>query len=154
MNLIVERSHVWVAGYQDSPSGLAQVLGILRDAGADLDFILARRDAEHPGRGVVFVTPLRGDHEVAAAAEAGFCVANSIHSVRIQGQNEPGLAAVIAQKLADADICARGMSAAELGTRFVMYIGFNDEADAERAVEVLQQGCATECDSGWERSAA
>ena len=61
MDLIVERVHVGAAGIKDEPGGLAQVLTGLREAGVDLDFILARRTAEKPGTGVVYVTPLRGD---------------------------------------------------------------------------------------------
>jgi hypothetical protein len=153
MNLIVERSDVWAAGFRDEPGGLAQVLKTLKDAGADLDFILARRNPEAPGEAVAFVTPLRGDREVAAAAEAGFCVASSIHSVRVQGQNRPGLAADVAGKLAAAKLNIRGFSAAELGTRFVMYIAMDSEADAERAVQVLRRAWQP-VESGWERSAA
>jgi len=138
MNLIIERAHVWAASLDDQPNGLAQVLEILKAAGADLDFIIARRTAEQPGKGVVFITPLRGDKEIAAASELGFGLANSIHSVRIQGQNQPGLAADITQTLASANINLRGLSAAELVTRFVMYIGFDSEADADKAVGVLQ----------------
>lgn len=138
MNLIIERANVWASSLDDRPGGLAQVLKPLKDAGADLDFIVARRSSSEPGKGVVFVTPLRGDKEVAAAADVGFNIANSIHSVRIQGPNEPGLAADLAQRLADANINMRGFSAAELGTRFVLYIGLDTEADADKVVETLQ----------------
>jgi hypothetical protein len=138
MNMIIERAHVWVASLDDQPGGLAEVLQPLKGAGADLDFIIARRTAEQPGKGVVFVTPLRSDREIAAAADLGFNLANSIHSVRVQGQNRAGLAADLVQTLATAGLGVRGLSAAELGTRFVMYIGFDSEADADQALRVLQ----------------
>jgi hypothetical protein len=128
---------VWAAPLQDRPGGLADVLETLKDAGADLDFIVARRDSKEPGKGVAFVTPLRGDAEVAAAAEVGFNVANSIHSVRIEGANERGLAAELVRRLADEGINLRSLSAAELGARFVMYIGFDTEQDAKKAVALL-----------------
>jgi hypothetical protein len=137
MNLIVERADVWAAPLQDRPGGLADVLETLKDAGADLDFIVARRDSKEPGKGVAFVTPLRGDAEVAAAAEVGFNVANSIHSVRIEGANERGLAAELVRRLADEGINLRSLSAAELGARFVMHIGFDTEQDAKKAVALL-----------------
>lgn len=138
MNLIVERADVWAADFEDRPGGLAAVLKQLQDAGSDLDFIVARRRSESPGQAVVFIAPLRQQAETAAAARAGFNVANSIRSLRVQGQNAPGLAAEIIQRLAEAELNLRGVSAAELGTRFVMYIGFDCEADAEKAVSVLQ----------------
>jgi hypothetical protein len=139
MNLIVERADVWAAPIDDSPGGMLGALEPLKEAGADLDLIIGRRSPESPGKGVVFVTPLRRDKEIAAAAAAGFNVAKSIHSVRIQGHNQAGLAAEIGACLADAGINLKGFSAAELGTRFVLYLGLDSEADAEKAVRVLQE---------------
>ena len=79
----VERVDVWAATIEDSPGGLAQSLATLRDAGADLQFIIARR--AEPGKGVVFVTPLRGDREIAAAAQVGFNITHTLHSVQSHG---------------------------------------------------------------------
>ena len=153
MNLIIERAEVWSATIEDTPGGMARALEPLKEAGADLDFIISRRAAESPGKGALFVTPLRGDDEIAAAASAGFNVASSIHSVRVQGHNRAGLAAEIGSSLADERINLKGMSAAELGTRFVMYLAFDSEKDANRAVEVLQKKWRTG-DADWHKSAA
>ncbi len=68
MDLIVKRVEVWAASIKDQVGGLARKLKGLKEAGADLDFVIARRTPEDPGKGVVFVTPLRGDREIAAAA--------------------------------------------------------------------------------------
>ena len=72
MNLLVERVEVWATSIEDKPGSLANILSVLREAGADLNFILARRALEAPGRSEVFVTPLRGDAEREAAATLGF----------------------------------------------------------------------------------
>ena len=72
MEIIVEHVDVWAANIEDKPGGLAGVLATLRDVGADLQFIIARRAPQEPGRGVVFVTPLQGDREIAAAAAGRF----------------------------------------------------------------------------------
>ncbi len=137
MELTVERVDVWAASMQDKPGSLAQLLSGLRDAGADLDFIIARRAAEKPGTGVVFVTPLRGDREVAAAAELGFAVTKNLQSVRVEGENKPGAAAEITGKLAAAKINLRGLSAAVIGTKFVLYIGLDSVSDADKAMKIL-----------------
>ena len=139
METIVEGVNIWAASIKDKVGGLAHLLTGLRDAGADLDFILARRTAEKPGLGVVFVTPLRGDREVAAAAELGFNVTSSVHSVRIEGENKPGITAELTGKLAVAGISLRGLSAAVSGARFVIYIGFDSSEDAKKALDILQQ---------------
>ena len=139
MDLIIERADVWAANIQDTPGGLANLLAGLKDAGADLDFVLARRTPENPGVGVVFVTPLRGDAEVSAAASLGFNVTSSVHSVRIEGENKRGIAAELTDKIAKAGINLRGFSASVSGTRFVIFIGFNCAEDAKLAVDILSK---------------
>ena len=139
MDIIVERANVWAASIRDESGNLAQLLAGLRDAGADLDFVIARRVAEKPGTGVVFVSPLRGDRELAAAANLGFNITSSLHSVRVQGENKPGIAAVLTGKLAAEGINLRGFSAAVIGARFILYIAFDTDADAVKAVNILQQ---------------
>ncbi len=131
--------NVWAASVRDKAGGLSRLLAGLRDAGADLDFVIARRTEEKPGTGVVFVTPLRGDREIAAAARLGFNVTNSVHSVRVEGENRPGVAAEVTEKLAAAGINLRGFSAAVIGARFIFYIGLDSAADAAKAVNILQQ---------------
>lgn len=79
------------AGLQDKWLACRGVCTGLRAAGADLEFVIARRAAETPGKGVVFVTPLQGDMEIAAAAQLGFNVTQTLHSVRIMGPNQPGI---------------------------------------------------------------
>jgi hypothetical protein len=137
MERIVERVDVWVAPIDDRPGGLAELLTALREAGADLQFIIARRSAEKPGKGVVFVTPLQGDREIRTAAELGFNVSQSLHSVRVMGQDRPGVAAELAQQVGDARINLRGFSASVIGTQFVAYLAFDSLQDADRAVGLL-----------------
>jgi hypothetical protein len=138
MSILVERVDVWAASIQDEPGALATKLEVLAEAGADLEFIIARRAPDKPGTGVVFVTPIRGDAEVAAAAEAGFAVTQSLHSVRIEGDNEPGICAVLCRKLAAAGINLRGLSAAVIGTRYIIYVAVDTEEDAVKAMGVLE----------------
>lgn len=139
MNRIVERVEVWATTIDDKPSHLANTLTGLREAGADLNFILARRTPEEPGKAVVFVTPLAGDAELEAAATLGFNLTASVHSVRVEGQNQPGIAAELAAQLAAAGLNLRGFSAAVLGTQFILYLGMDSAEDAAQAMAVLQQ---------------
>ena len=139
MDLLVERADVWAATIQDKPGGLADVLAALRDAGADLQFIIARRAPEKPGTGVVFVTPLQGDREISAAAEVGFNVTQSLHCVRVMGRDRPGIAAELARRLADGGINLRGFSASVLGTQFVAYLAADSLDDANKAIGILEK---------------
>lgn len=137
MGLLVERMDVWAATIDDRPGGVSEVLATLRDAGADLQFVVARRSPDTPGKGVVFVTPLRGDREIRAAAQAGFNVTQTLHSVRVMGQDRPGIGADLTAKLAGAGLNLRGLSAAAIGTQFVAYFALDSLEDANKAVELL-----------------
>ncbi len=139
MDLIIERVDVWAASIKDEPGALAEMLACLSDAGANLDFILARRSPEKPGSGVVFVTPLREDMEISAASAIGFNVTNSVKSVRVEGKNTTGVAAKLTEKLSAAEINLRGLTAAVSGARFIMYIGLDSAEDAQKAITILRQ---------------
>jgi hypothetical protein len=131
----VERVDVWAATIEDKPGGLAQVLAELREAGADLQFSIARR--AEPGKGVVFVTPLR-DREIAAAAQVGFDVTHTLHSVRVMGQDRPGVAAEVTQKLADGGINLRGFSLSVIGRQYLAYAAVDSLDDANKVIEILK----------------
>jgi hypothetical protein len=139
MDLLVENVDVWAATIEDRPGGLAEVLAALREAGADLQFVIARRAPEAPGKGVVFVTPLQGDREIRAASEVGFNVTRKVHSVRVMGRDRPGIAAELAQRLADGGINLRGFSASVIGTQFVAYLAVDSPNDANKAMEILEK---------------
>jgi hypothetical protein len=138
MDLFIERVDVWAATIPDEPGGLAGTLAPLRDAGSDLQFIVARRAPEKPGTGVVFVTPLQGDREIMAAADAGFNVTQSLHCVRVLGPDRPGIAAELTQRLAHGGINLRGFAAAVIGAQFVAYVGLDSLQDADKAMHILQ----------------
>ncbi len=138
MNLIVEHADVWEAAIEDAPGSLARILTNLREVGVDLDFIIARRTPEKPGKGVVFVTPLRGDLEIGAASRLGFNVTESVHSLRVQGEYNSGVTGELTRKLAEAGINLVGLSAAVIGTKFIIYIAFDSGADAEKAADILK----------------
>ncbi len=138
MDFIVENVEIWAAPIKEGPGSLAGLLAGLREAGADLELIIARRTPEQPGAGVVFVAPLRGDREIAAADILGFNLAHSVASLRIQGPDRPGVAAEVTRKLAAADLPLLGLSAAVIGLQFIMYIRLESMADVERAKFVLE----------------
>ena len=139
MELLVERADVWAATIEDKPGALSGVLTALREAGADLRFVIARRAPDQPGTGVVYVTPLQNDREIRAAAQVGFNVAHSLHSVRIMGPDQPGAAAALIQKLSDGGINLRGFSASAIGTQFVAYVALDSLDDANKATEIMKQ---------------
>ncbi len=136
MAYTVERVDVWAGSVDDKPGGVAAVLEGLEQAGANLEFVIARRDK--PGTGVVFLAPLKGAALARTARGLGLQKAESLQSVRLEGPDKPGLGARITRALADAGINLRGISAAALGRRSVVYFAFDSRADATKASRVLR----------------
>jgi hypothetical protein len=139
MALEAKKVQVWAAGIEDRPGGLAAKLEALAKAGAALEFVIARRAPEKPGTGVVFVAPLAAGKQEQAAQAAGFTVSESLHSVRVEGADKPGMGAKLARALAQAGINLRGLSAAAIGSRFVCYLALDSAGDAEKAIGVLKK---------------
>ncbi len=139
MAMTVKRMDVWAASIKDRPGSLAGKLAALAEAGANLSFVIARRTPEKRGGGVVFVTPLKGAKQLAAARKAKFRKSRSLHGLRIDAPDRPGLGARITQALADADINLRGLSAAAIGRRCIVYIAVDKSADLAKAMRVLKK---------------
>jgi len=139
MALSVSRVDVWAAGVMDQPGALAAKLAALSTAGANLEFVIARRESTTPGTGVVFVTPINGAAQVKAAKAAGFAKTTSLHSVRAGGPDKPGQGARITAALGDAGINLRGLSAAAIGKTFVAHLALDTAADAAKAIKILKK---------------
>jgi hypothetical protein len=138
MALKVSKADVWAVTIDDRPGGAAQKLEALSKAGANLEMVLARR-TEQSGQGVMFVTPLKGKKAVEAARQAGMGQPGSIHSVRIEGGDKPGLGSKIARTLGDAGVNFRGMSAIAMGKKFVSFIACDSAEDQARAIAALKK---------------
>jgi hypothetical protein len=139
MAITVSRSDVWTGTLEDRPGGLAEKLEALAQAGANLEYVLARRTPEQPGQGVLFVAPVKGAKLMKAARAAGLDKAPDIQAVRIEGGDKPGLGAKIARGLADAGLSFRGLTAVATGRKFVSYVAFDSAEDAVRAASQLKK---------------
>ena len=135
----IRRVDVWAASIEDRPGGLAQKFDALAQAGADLEFVIARRAPEKAGTGVVFVTPIKGAKQIKAAKKADFEKTQSLCALRILATNKPGMGAKIAGLLGDAGINIRGFSGAAIGNRAVFHLAFDSAADANKAIHIIKE---------------
>ena len=139
MALDVKRVDVWVVSIKERPGGLAEKLRAVADAGAQLEFVIARRAPDKPGSGVVFLTPLKGARQTEAARAVGFRKTTHLQSLRIAGPDRPGMGTEVTEALATAGVNLRGLSAAAIGKRFVAYIAVDSAADAAKAIKALKK---------------
>lgn len=139
MKLEVARVEVWIASMKDTPGALASKLAPLSQAGADLEFVFARRSPEKPGTGVVFVAPIKGAKQIAAAKKAKFRKGKRLFAIRVSGANKAGAGAAITEAVAEAGITMQGFSAHVIGKKFVLHIAFATSALATKAARVLRK---------------
>ncbi len=139
MTLKVGRVDLWTASIDDRAGGAADTLEPLSKAGANFEFVFSRRTPEQPGRGMLFVTPIKGVKVVQAAQTVGFTKPENLHSVRIEGANKPGVTAKIARALANAGISFRALSATGIGSKFVSYVALDTAEEAAKAVSLLRR---------------
>jgi hypothetical protein len=138
MSLTVTKINVWAAEIEDQPGGLAKLLGALSGAGADLECVIARRDPSKAGKGVVFLTPVEGTNVRKAAKAEGLGPAEKLATLKVEGYDAPGLGFRITSAIADSGINLRGVSGAVVGRKFVIYLGFDGNADANKAARALK----------------
>ena len=138
VKLEVAKEDVWAADIKDCPGGLAEKLSALSAAGADLGFVIARRKPEKKGHGVVFVTPLKGVKQAAAAKKAGFAKTAGLHGVCVSCADKPGIGARITSAVGEAGISIRGLSAAALGEKCIAHLAFDSADDAKKAMRTLR----------------
>jgi len=139
MKLTIAKEDVWAATIKDRPGGLNEKLEALAAVGVNLEFVIARRQDTKRGTGVVFVTPIKGARREQAAKKAGFKKSRSLHSLRVEAADKPGLGALLTRALADAGINLRGLSAAAIGRKCVMHLAFDKAADITKAARLLKK---------------
>lgn len=139
MTLKVSKAELWSVTIDDRAGGAADKLEPLSKVGANFEFVFARRTPEQPGMGVLFVTPMKGAKVVQAARAAGFGKSTTLHSVRIEGTDKPGVTAMVMRSLASAGISFRALSAIAIGRKFVNYVALDSAEDAARAAALVRK---------------
>lgn len=139
MALKATKAEVWAVSIDDRAGGVADKLEPLARAGASFEMVFARRTPENPGRGMLFLTPVKGAKATRAAREAGMGIPENIYSVRVEGADRPGMGAKIARALGEAGISVRGISGIAIGRKFVSYVACDSAEDQVRAIAALKR---------------
>lgn len=132
----VSKVDVWAADIPNRPGTLSNVLATLSDAGAELEFMIARRATDQTSR--IFVAPLKGAKQQNAATAAGLKKAVGMHSLRVEGPNRAGLGAKITGAVAEQGINLRGASAAAIGKKAVFYLAVEGEDNRKKAINIVR----------------
>jgi hypothetical protein len=137
MPLRIHAVQVWSAEIPDQPGAAAAKLEQLNRAGADLEFVFTRPHPTEPGTGVIFLAPIVGPEQVAAARAAGLAPARDIAMLCVEGDNRPGLGFEMMSRLAVAGINLRGLSISTVGERVAAYLAFDSPDNAALGRQIL-----------------
>ncbi|MER3417179.1 MAG: amino acid-binding protein [Gemmataceae bacterium] len=140
MAYTVKKTDVYCAEMDDQPGALAAKLAPLAEAKVNLEFVFARRQPDKPGKGIVFVAPISTSRSRKVAEAAGLVKAADLVALRVDGADKPGEVARIAKCLGANGINLRGVSAATIGKKFVVFLAFDNETDAGKAARLIRAG--------------
>ena len=145
MALKVSKADVWAVTLEDRAGGAADKLEGAGEGRREPGDGARAPHPEQPGKGVMFVTPLKGAKAMKAAQDAGMGKPENIHSVRIEGGDKAGPRLEDRAALGDAGVSFRGMSAAAIGKKFVSYIACDTADDQARAIAALKKANSSYC---------
>ena len=137
MPYTIKKVEVWAGDILNRPGMLARVFEALTNAGAQLEFMIARRLNEKTSR--VFLAPVKGVKQQRAASDVGLVRAAGMLSLRIEGPDRVGLGARITRAVADRGINLRGASAACIGRKAVFYLAVDSEPNLKEAMRVVRK---------------
>ena len=137
MAFTVTKVDVWSTEISDEPGELAAKLEGLAGAGANLDFLIARRQPEKVGVGIVFVTGIKGPAAHRAAKVAGLAKTTALAALRVDASNKSGVCHQMLNQIASAGINVRGVSASAIGSKCVTLVAFDSKDDANKAARLL-----------------
>jgi len=140
MPYAVKKVEIWAGDIANQPGTLARVLEALAQAGANLEFMIAREVSDTTSR--VYVAPLGSKKQKQAATDVGLVPAAGMHSVRIEGPDRAGLGAAISRGLAAAGLNIRGASAGALAKKSVSYFAFKSDEEASAAIKAIRSAVA------------
>ena len=138
MALTVKKVELWRREVESRPGLLADVLGILADAGANLEIAMAYRYPGNQSLGAIEVYPVSGRKRVAAAQAAGLQPL-ALAALRVDGTDRRGTGRAIARALADAGLNISFLVTQVIGRKFTAIFGFDTEDDAVRASRIIKK---------------
>jgi hypothetical protein len=139
MSFKMQRVHVYHAEVEDKPGGIAAKLKKLAEAGVHLEYVYSQRSATRPGMGDLYVAPLNGNGQIAAARAAGMHEVSEPIVMRIEGDDKKGLGGRLTQAWEMAGINLHGLVMTVIQGKFVGYITFDSVEDANRAATILAE---------------
>lgn len=138
MPVSVKKVVLWRKEIGNTPGTLAGVLEPVASAGASLQIVMGYRYTGAKTKAAVELFPV-ATKKAAAAAQAAGLEPSNIPALLVQGDDKPGVGFAIAKALGDAGINLDFFVGQTLQGKYSLVIGFDSEADAEKAAPLIKK---------------
>ena len=142
MPVTVKSISLWRKEVENQVGTLARTLEPLTKAGANLRVLMGYRYPGEGNKAAVELYPIAGKKATDAATAAGLA-ASSIPTLLVEGDDKPGLGLAIAQAMSGAGINVTFFIGQAVGKKFAGVIGFESEADAQKAPPLIKKAAST-----------
>lgn len=140
MSLTVKKITLWRGKVPHRPGALAEVLEPLATNRTNLEILMGYREAGSLDA-VVELWPVSG-RKMSEAVEGAGLSPSAIPTLLVTGSNRPGLGHGIARALAGSGINVAFLVAQVVGRQYSAVFGFENDADATRAVKLIRAAAA------------
>jgi hypothetical protein len=138
MALSVKKAALWRREIENRPGTMAESLKPFAKAGVNLQIVMGYTGPKGTASAVE-VCPITDAKAEQAAKEAGLHKANEVHCVVAQGPDRAGIAYDMANAVSAAKINLHFAMCQAIDGKFHAVLGFDSEADADKAVELLSK---------------
>jgi hypothetical protein len=138
MPVTVKKITLWRKELHNRPGTLAEALEPLSKAGADLHVVMGYCYPGDRTKAAVELFPVTGKKATAAAQSAGLAP-SGIPALHVEGDNRPGLGHTVTRALADGSVNLDFLVAQVIGRKYSAVIGFEHDADAEKAISLIKK---------------
>ncbi|MCC7174894.1 MAG: hypothetical protein IT159_06830 [Bryobacterales bacterium] len=138
MPVTVKTVTIWRKEVPNQPGLLAETLGPLVQAGANLGVLMGYRLPGEECKAAIELYPITGAKAAKAAAAAGL-VKSHIPALHVMGDDKPGLMHRMAQSLAAAGINISFLMAQVVGRKYTAIWGFESPEAARKAAGLIKK---------------
>jgi len=138
MPVKVKKITLWRKELENRAGTLSDTLEPLAEAGADLQVVMGYCYPGERFRAAVELYPVSSKKTTSAAESAGLS-SSGIPAVHVEGDNRTGLGHSIAHALAEAGVNLDFLVAQVVGRKYSAVIGFENDADASKAVSLIKK---------------
>ena len=135
----IKKFPIWSVEVEDVAGATTGIYKVLADAGADIKFALGRPRSNKPDEAILFLAPIEGKEQQAAAKRAGMIPRPDVVGLQVDGPNRKGGNFKLTAALSHANVTVRALVTTVNDDHFTAVFALTSDKDAEVAAKVLDE---------------